>query len=86
MLLIHGSFVLALVMYFLPAIIAAARHHQSWPAIAVLNFLLGWTGICWNLVADRGAGRIWRWPLLPSARILLITQSAAYRRKMFPPW
>jgi hypothetical protein len=47
MLLFHGSFVLALVMYFLPAIIAAARHHQSWPAIAVLNFFLGWTGICW---------------------------------------
>jgi hypothetical protein len=31
----------------MPEIIAAARGHQSWPAIAVLNFLLGWTGVCW---------------------------------------
>jgi len=46
--LLYDQFALiALALYFLPAIIAAARRHQSWPAIAMLNFLLGWTGIFW---------------------------------------
>jgi hypothetical protein len=41
------SVILTLTLYFLPTIIAAARGHQSWLAIAALNSLLGWTGICW---------------------------------------
>jgi len=43
----HGPLIVAMTIYFLPTIIAAARGHQSWPAIAVLNFMLGWTGLCW---------------------------------------
>ena len=35
------------VLYFLPALIAILRQHQSWPAIAALNVLLGWTAIGW---------------------------------------
>ncbi|HTZ37103.1 MAG TPA: superinfection immunity protein [Stellaceae bacterium] len=42
----HGSLI-ALAIYLLPSIIGLARGHQSWPAIAVLDLLLGWTGICW---------------------------------------
>jgi len=34
-------------LYFVPAIIARSRHHQSGAAIAVLNLLLGWTVIGW---------------------------------------
>jgi len=59
-------FIIALALYFVPAIIAAARRHQSWPAIAMLNLLLGWTGIFWiaaliwsltGVRAEYGGGR-----------------------------
>lgn len=33
--------------YLLPTFVAVIRGHGSWPAIAVLNILLGLTGICW---------------------------------------
>lgn len=34
-------------IYFLPAIIAASRHHRSADAIGILNLLLGWTVLGW---------------------------------------
>ena len=34
-------------MYFLPSIIAAARHHWSQGGIFAVNFLLGWTFFGW---------------------------------------
>jgi Superinfection immunity protein len=34
-------------LYFLPAIVAAWRHHSSVNAIATLNLFLGWTLIGW---------------------------------------
>lgn len=35
------------VLYFLPWFVAAARNHRNWPAIAVMNLLLGWTLLGW---------------------------------------
>jgi hypothetical protein len=34
-------------LYFLPAIIAAARHTHNTIGILLLNLFLGWTGIGW---------------------------------------
>jgi hypothetical protein len=39
--------VLALFTYLLPSIIAGFRHHRNIGALAVINFLLGWTFIAW---------------------------------------
>lgn len=35
------------VLYFLPAIIAAARHTHNAAGILLVNIFLGWTGIGW---------------------------------------
>ncbi len=40
-------FILLLAVYFLPAIIAIARHHKNALAIFLLNFFLGGTFIGW---------------------------------------
>ncbi|MDX1388304.1 MAG: superinfection immunity protein [Acidobacteriota bacterium] len=37
----------ALLFYFLPTIIAIARHHPSALLIGLINFLLGWSLIAW---------------------------------------
>ena len=37
----------AIALYFLPAIIAAARHTHNATSILLLNILLGWTVIGW---------------------------------------
>jgi hypothetical protein len=37
----------AIALYFLPAIIAAARHTHNATAILLLNIFLGWTLIGW---------------------------------------
>ena len=34
-------------LYFLPAIVAAVRHHPNQNAIFVLNLLAGWTIVGW---------------------------------------
>lgn len=34
-------------LYFLPSLIAAARHTHNATGIFLLNLLLGWTGIGW---------------------------------------
>ena len=36
-----------LALYFLPTIIAAARHAKNLVAILLVNILLGWTGLGW---------------------------------------
>ena len=38
---------LVLALYFIPAIIAISRGHNSSMAVAALNLLLGWTFIGW---------------------------------------
>lgn len=45
----HGVlvFLIAVGLYFTPAIIAAVRSHQSENAIGLLNFFLGWTVLGW---------------------------------------
>ena len=40
-------FLIAIVIYFLPAIIASSRHHRNQNAIFVLNLFLGWTLVGW---------------------------------------
>ena len=34
-------------LYMLPTIIAGYRIHRNTAAVAILNFLLGWTGLGW---------------------------------------
>lgn len=41
--ILGGILALALVIYFLPAIVADKRKHPSAGGIMVLNLLLGWT-------------------------------------------
>jgi hypothetical protein len=40
-------FVISLFFFFLPTIIAMARHHRNKLAIFLVNLLLGWTGVGW---------------------------------------
>ena len=44
-------FLVCLVLYFLPTIIAVKRKHNSAAAIFVLNLLLGWSGLCWIIAS-----------------------------------
>lgn len=37
----------ALIIYFIPMVVAYHRHHHQAGAITVLNLLLGWTFIGW---------------------------------------
>lgn len=45
----NGFVILAILigLYFLPAIIAARRHHRNKTPIFLLNLFLGWTLIGW---------------------------------------
>jgi hypothetical protein len=40
-------FVVSLILYFGPALIASGRKHKSASAILVLNLFLGWTFLGW---------------------------------------
>jgi hypothetical protein len=40
-------FIAALLLYFLPALVAERRRHPNRTSIGVLNLLLGWTLIGW---------------------------------------
>jgi hypothetical protein len=40
-------FIISLVLFLLPTIIAVARHHRNRLAIFLINLLLGWTGVGW---------------------------------------
>jgi hypothetical protein len=39
--------VLGLLIYFVPSMISAARHHEHFLWVLVLNIVLGWSGIAW---------------------------------------
>lgn len=58
------AFVVAVIVYFLPASVARMRHHRNRGAIAVLNVLLGWTflgwviALVWACIADTVPSRM----------------------------
>jgi hypothetical protein len=37
----------ALTLYFLPALVARERKHKNYTPILLVNLLLGWTGLFW---------------------------------------
>jgi hypothetical protein len=41
------AFAFGVGIYFLPTIVALARHAIRWPTVAVVNVLLGWSLIGW---------------------------------------
>lgn len=41
------GFIFSLAIYFIPTIVAVARHHRNTLAIFLVNFFLGWTFIGW---------------------------------------
>lgn len=49
--LFHGAgiiiFILGLLLYFLPTVLAVIRKHPNTLAIFLLNFFLGWSFIGW---------------------------------------
>jgi Superinfection immunity protein len=38
---------IGMVMYFLPTIVAVVQHRNNIPAIALINFFLGWSFVGW---------------------------------------
>ena len=42
--------ILGLLIYFIPSIIAAARHHEHFLWVLILNIVLGWSGIAWIIL------------------------------------
>jgi hypothetical protein len=68
------TFFLALfVLYWLPAIIAIARHTNSALGVAALNFLLGWTGVGWVLAL------MWALAASPHAQVIVIENGRVVR-------
>lgn len=57
----HGpSFgLVALLLYFLPAIIAFVRGHQSRIAILLVNFFFGWSGLGWIIALIWSLSRVY---------------------------
>jgi hypothetical protein len=61
-------------LYFLPTIVAIARHKTNLPAILLLNLLLGWSvigwivALVWALSADRVAYAYPPWQGQPRQR------------------
>lgn len=41
------GFIISLVIYFVPTIVAALRHHRNTLAIFLVNLFFGWTFIGW---------------------------------------
>lgn len=66
------AFLLAVAMYFLPAIIAHQRHHVSSGAILLINFFLGWSIIGWIVCLA--------WACSGNTRQQVVILPPAYRR------
>ena len=68
------TFFLALfVLYWLPTIIAIARHTHSALGVAALNFFLGWTGLGWVLAL------MWALAANPTQQIIVIENGRVVR-------
>jgi hypothetical protein len=66
------TFILALfVMYWLPTIVAIARHTHSALGIAALNFFFGWTVVGWLLALI--------WALAASPPVIVIENGRVVR-------
>jgi hypothetical protein len=61
------------VLYWLPTIVAIARHTHSAFGVAALNFFLGWTGIGWVLAL------IWALAASPNERVIIIENGRVVR-------
>ncbi|HWA69789.1 MAG TPA: superinfection immunity protein [Rhizomicrobium sp.] len=67
------SFVLFLVaMYWLPTIIAVARHTHSALGVAMVNFFTGWTVVGWIVAL------VWALAAYPAERVVVIEGRARY--------
>ncbi|HEY1876597.1 MAG TPA: superinfection immunity protein [Rhizomicrobium sp.] len=68
------TFLLALfVLYWLPTIIAIARHTHSALGVATLNFFLGWTGVGWVLAL------LWALAASPPQQVIVIENGRVVR-------
>ena len=68
------TFIVALfVLYWLPTIIAIARHTHSALGVATLNFFLGWTGVGWILAL------LWALAASPHAQVIVIENGRVVR-------
>jgi hypothetical protein len=68
------TFIVALlVLYWLPTIIAIARHTNSALGVAALNFLLGWTGVGWVLAL------MWALAASPAQQVIIIENGRVVR-------
>jgi len=56
---------IALVIYFIPTIIAVGRNHQSRMAIMMTNILLGWTLLGWIVALIWSLTGVWKSPSGP---------------------
>ena len=68
------TFFLALfVFYWLPTIIAIARHTHSALGVAMLNFFLGWTVVGWVLAL------LWALAATPAQHVIVIENGRVVR-------
>ena len=68
------SFILALfLMYWLPTIVAVARHTPSALGVAALNFFFGWTVVGWIFAM------IWALAAHPNERVIIIENGRVVR-------
>jgi hypothetical protein len=68
------TFLLAIfVLYWLPTIIAIARHTHSALGVATLNFFLGWTGIGWFIAL------MWALAASPAQQVIVIENGRVVR-------
>jgi hypothetical protein len=61
------------VLYWLPTIVAVARHTPSALGIAALNFFFGWTGIGWVMAL------IWALATNPAQQVIVIENGRVVR-------
>jgi Superinfection immunity protein len=61
------------VLYWLPTIIAIARHTHSALGVAALNFFLGWTGIGWFIAL------MWALAANPAQQVIVIENGRVVR-------